>query len=196
MNESQLLFKVKHKDREAQELLYDSYKNLWFSICLRYTTNESDALDVLQNALVNIYTKIDQFDISKGNFKSWSSKIVVNDNLMFLRKKSSSFYTYDIDQGYDLYDEEETALERLSAEELTKLIQNLPEGYRTIFNLYVIEGYSHKEISEHLGVSESTSRSLVSRGRKMIIEAFSLEIELEKNRIQNQKVTNPRLRII
>jgi len=163
-----LLQRIKKGDRKAQTELYDRYKTDWFRICLRYNKNRADASDALQNALINIFQKINQFDLNKGNFSSWSNRVVINDNLMLLRKKANAFNTDEIREDLDLFDQNETPVEKLSAEELTNLIQTLPHGYRAVFNLYVIDGFTHPEIAEKLGISSGTSKSQLFKARKLI----------------------------
>ena len=168
MNEQTVIKQAMLRNREAQGKLYQQYQTAWFMISMRYAKNREDALDVLQNALIKIFSKLDQFDEQKGNFKSWSSKIVVNESLMFLRKQSSMFFTDDLDSHFNIQDEGESALDILSSEELTKMIQNLPAGYRAIFNLYVIEGYNHLEIAEMLKINPGTSKSQLFKAKKLL----------------------------
>lgn len=168
MNDQKIINQVKKNNRIAQEQLYEKYRTTWFMICLRYHKNRSDALDALQNALVKIYTKINQFDANRGSFKGWSSRIVVNENLMLLRKKVSSFKVESLPEKFDFKDESESAIDKLSQKELILLIQKLPDGYRTVFNLFVMEGKNHKEISTLLKISESTSKSQLFKARKFL----------------------------
>lgn len=176
MTEKELIKQVVKKRRKAQEELFERYKRLWYSICLRYHSNTDDANDALQNALVNIFTKIKQFDPDKGNFGSWSSRIVVNENLLLIRKRSRAFVTDELNDEIHVYDESESALDRLSAKELTKLISQMPDGYRTVFNLYVIEGFTHVEIAEMLGISVGTSKSQLYKARTHLQEKLELLI--------------------
>ena len=163
----EIVKKAKKKNLKAQTQLYDEFGSLWYSICLRYNKNIDDAQDVLQNALINIFTKIDQFDTRKGNFKSWSSKIVINENLLFLRKMKSSFVD-ELDNNDIYVDNGLNAIDMLSAKELTMMIQSLPDGYRTVFNMYVLEGFSHQEIAEELNISISTSKSQLFKAKKYL----------------------------
>ncbi len=177
MQEAELISRVIKKERTAQSLLYQRYQTTWYMICLRYQKNKEDALDVLQNALINIFSKIELFDAKKGRFKTWSSKVVVNENLMFLRRTVSNFNVQHLEDYIYLPNQMETALDILSAEELTKMIQNLPAGYRTVFNLYVIEGYNHQEIAELLNISVGASKSQLFKARKLLQK--KLEVLLE-----------------
>lgn len=152
------------------------YSRHWFVICLRYSSDKNDAADILQNALIKILTKLDLFDERKGSFKSWSSRIVVNENLMFLRTKMKSFEMDDLDDELYVADQNETPLQHLSAKELLDMIKQLPVGYKTVFNLYVIEGYSHKEIAVMLGISIGTSKSQLYKARKYLQEKLEIAI--------------------
>ena len=130
MTELELISGVLKNERTAQEQLYKKYQTSWYMICLRYHRDKGDAQDVLQNALIKIFTKLNQFDPKKGNFKSWSSRVVINENLMFLRKNARAFKVDSIDDVPLIPDHYETAIDILSAEEITKMIQRLPLGYR------------------------------------------------------------------
>ena len=176
MDEKDIIKQAQKNKRQAQTLLYETYKTVWYRICLRYNRDINDAADVLQNALVKIFTKISQFDSAKGNFKSWSSKIVVNENLMHLRKSVVSFVTDDLDSEIQVADESESPLESLSRKELTKMISGLPEGYRTVFNLYVLDGFNHREIGEMLQISEGTSKSQLFKAKKLLQQKLEVLI--------------------
>jgi RNA polymerase sigma-70 factor (ECF subfamily) len=168
MHIDQIINKAIKKNRRAQNELYAHYGHVWYSICLRYHKNSEEAKDALQNALIKIYSKIKQFDKSKGDFKSWSCKIVVNENLMLIRKNKNFLREFDDTYDESILDSEETAIDILSAAELTKMVQQLPDGYRTIFNLYVIEGYSHEEIATMLNISKGTSKSQLFKAKKLL----------------------------
>jgi RNA polymerase sigma factor (sigma-70 family) len=168
MSEEQLIKRAKKNKPSAYAELFQLYKRLWFGTCLRYLKQESDAEDALQNALIKIFTNLNQFDENKGSFKSWSSRIVVNENLMILRKKVKSFEHFESSEHQEFVDQNETPIDKLSAQELTDLITSLPPGYRTVFNLYAIEGFTHKEIAVQLDISEGTSKSQLYKARKML----------------------------
>ena len=165
--EDNTISKAKSGDRGAQRRLYDTYSRSWFGLCLRYCQNRSDAEDVLQNALIKIFGKIEQFNPALAGFNTWSSKIVVNESLMFLKGRKSFNDLDDVKMVAEMHvDQEEMSL--LSAEALTKMVQKLPDGYRTVFNLYVIEGYAHNEISEILNISVGTSKSQLSKAKQLL----------------------------
>jgi RNA polymerase sigma-70 factor (ECF subfamily) len=168
IDEKKLIKQCKRGVAKAQRELYDRYRTKWFMISLRYTKNRDDALDVLQNALINIFGKLDQFKPESGSFSAWSSRILVNESIMFIRKQSRDFLRTELDDDLMTIDARENQIERMSAEELTNLISKLPDGYRLVFNLYVIEGYTHKEIARMLGISEGTSKSQLYKAKKML----------------------------
>lgn len=171
-----LIKKARKRDRKAQAQLYEQFGSLWYSISLRYNADEDDARDALQNALIKIYSNIKQFDPDRGSFKSWSSRIVVNENLMFLRKQKRKFTQAPEELSYELPDEDQSAMDILSAKELTRMIQSLPDGYRSVFNLYVIEGFSHEEIAEQLGISPGTSKSQLFKAKKYLRQKLEVLI--------------------
>lgn len=158
---------MKNKESVFREL-YKEYRQHWYLICLRYQRSSTQADDALQNGLMQIFKNYDQFDQEKGSFKSWSSKIMVNENLLLIRRNKSIFAFDDLSNCAEFADASEGAIERMSMEELVLLIQKLPDGYRSVFNLYVIEGYSHKEISEMLNISVGTSKSQLFKAKKIL----------------------------
>ncbi len=162
--------------RSAQLFLYNSYKTKWYMICLRYMSNKSDADDSLQNGLINIFSKITQFDSRYGTFAAWSSRVIVNDCVMLIRKNQKSLVTTAWSAETVIYDESESTIDILSRKELMEMIRKLPAGYRTVFNMYVIEGYSHKEIGAYLLISENTSKSQLFKAKKMLKQALEIII--------------------
>lgn len=163
-----LLQKCMKGDLSAQYQIYDTYKSMWFTIALRYLKSRDDASDALQNALIKIYGKLDLFKPETGQFKSWSSKIVVNECIMYQRKywKKAAFQEITDDMNWTT--DEETPISRMTTQEMVSQVQNLPDGYRLVFNLYSIEGYSHKEIGKMLDISEGTSKSQLFKARKIL----------------------------
>lgn len=180
MNEEKVISKAKKQNREAQTSLYNQYQTGWFMICLRYQRNRADALDAMQNGVMTIFQKMKQFDSKKGSFKSWSSRVIVNENLMLIRKNKSIQFQDSLEDHHQLKYDEETPIERLGAEELTEMIQKLPEGYRTVFNLFVMEGYSHKEIAELLDISVGTSKSQLSKAKRMLRHKLDVQLNLQR----------------
>lgn len=176
MTELEAINGAKKGDYKSQRFLYDKYKTKWYMICMRYMSYKADADDALQNGMINVFSKIDQFNPELGYFSSWSSRILVNDCIMLIRKKKKALLTDDITDNHVIFDERETAVEALSRKEMMALVQKLPDGYRTVFNMYVIEGYSHKEIADKLKISEGTSKSQLFKARKLLKETLEVII--------------------
>ena len=138
-----------------------------FAVCLRYMGDRDAAADILQDGFVTLFTKLDSYT-GEGSFEGWARKIFVNTALMSLRKKDVLKQSEDVQAARDLSERAPTPLENIGLQELLKLVADLPPGFRTVFNMYVIEGYSHKEIAESLGISEVTSRSQLQRARMLL----------------------------
>ena len=137
------------------------------AVCLRYVNDMETARDLLQDGFVRVFMNIHSYT-GTGSFEGWLRKIFVNGALEYLRKSDVLRESTDLDSSADLVQSDSSAIEHLSAAELMKLIQELPVGFRTVFNMFAIEGYSHKEISEALGITESTSRSQFMRARQLL----------------------------
>lgn len=171
--EEAIINACKDNDREAQKMLYAQYSGLFFGICLRYMKDQRDAEEVLTNAFMKIYENIGKFR-SEGSFEGWMKRIVVNEALSYIRKNRNMYVEVDIEDHLQESDFSWNQCD-LELEDLLRLINNLPSGYRTVFNLYAIEGFSHKEISEKLNISVNTSKSQYSRAR-MILQEKSLKM--------------------
>lgn len=154
-------------DIGSQRALYDQYKRPLFRLCLRYASNRQDAEDYLQEGFIVIYRDLKQFRM-EGPLGAWMRRVMVNSVLQQLRKKRHLFTDTEIDVVSHRMPVEEAATGALDAEFLTTVIQRLPDGYRTVFNMYVIEGYSHKEIATELGITTGTSKSQLSKARAML----------------------------
>jgi len=171
MNELQIIAGCKEQKREAQKVLYETYARKMYSICLRYSSDQAAAQDLLQDGFMKIYANIGSFQ-EKGSFEGWLKRIFINLALENLRKKKSIFQSSDDIQNLpDVVDEStEEQMYKISEAELLKMVQELPRGYSTVFNLYAIEDYSHKEIADMLAISEGTSRSQYVRARQILQE--------------------------
>jgi len=123
---------------------------------------------MLQEGLISIFNNLKQFDVKKAAFSTWSSKVMVNAALQNLRKWKKLDYQEDIETQSNLVMEQEDAYDKLGAKEITAIIQALPDGYRVVFNLYVVEGYKHREIADMLGISENTSKSQLRKAKSML----------------------------
>ncbi len=157
------------KDNRSQKILYETFSPKMYSICLRYMNSREEAQDVLQDGFVKAFTKMASFNF-EGSFEGWLRRIMVNTALEQLRRNKSKFeerFDESVQLSSSVRNEAEGKLEVAS---LLLALQKLAIGYRTVFNLYVLEGYSHAEIAEQLGVSESTSKSQLSRARALLQE--------------------------
>ncbi|MDJ1484698.1 sigma-70 family RNA polymerase sigma factor [Cytophagaceae bacterium YF14B1] len=151
----------------AQRQLVELYSNRLYRLCLRYMRNEFDAEEVLMNGFLRFFETLHAFEYRDDNgLEAWLKRIMVNAALMYLRKtKNLSLLMHEEDV---IIPENATVESQLNSEMIYSLILQLPTGYRTVFNLYVIEGYSHAEIAEQLGISENTSKSQLSRARALL----------------------------
>ena len=163
----QLIQKCIAGDNRAQKEFYERYADKMFRVCYRYVKNEQDAEDLLVNGFLKVFNHLKNIDFrGDRSLEAWIKRIMINESLMFLRK-NNNFRSVDSDLMTDI-GENATVTGKLAAEEIYNLILKLPVGYRTVFNLYVIEGFSHKEIAEKLNVSENTSKSQLSKGRALL----------------------------
>ena len=153
-------------DKKAHSDLYASLHRKMFGVCLRYASSEAEAQDHLHDGFIHLFRKIGKFSF-KGSFEGWTRRLFVN---LILQKYRSQKLLYTT--GFDLYETNEVSyehiLEDINAQELLEIITELSPQYRLIFNLYAIEGYSHKEIASQLGISEGTSKSNLSRARSIL----------------------------
>jgi RNA polymerase sigma factor (sigma-70 family) len=168
LTEEELIKKCIRKDANSQRMLFEQYAGSMMTICRRYSCDQQEAEDMLQDSFIRVFSYIDQYEF-KGSFEGWIKRIVVNASLKVLQKKKIHFLEINDDQ-YKEQSIDSYALSDLNEEELLKLISNLPEGYRVVFNLFVIEGYSHEEIAELLHIKAGTSRSQLSKARDMLKE--------------------------
>lgn len=159
--------KAKEGDRRAQKTIYDFLSPKMYALCLRYMGQRDVAEDVLQDGFVTLFAKLDSFS-GEGSFEGWARKIFVNTALMNLRKNDVLKDSEDVDSARSLSSEAPSAVQELGYKELMQIISGLPPGFRTVFNMYVIEGYSHEEIAESLGISVGTSRSQLLRARALL----------------------------
>jgi len=152
-------------DRLGQRALYDQYASKMMGICMRYCKQREDAEDALCNGMYRIMSKIDQYT-GEGNFEGWMKRIIINECLMHLRKKKVRYD--EIEEHLHLATNDLSVEDELIYQDVLKLLDYLPPGYRTIFSLYVIDGYKHKEIAELLGISINTSKSQLILAKKRL----------------------------
>lgn len=167
MNEQRLIEGCRKGNRIAQKELYDTYSRKMLGVCLRYISDRETARDLLQEGFVKVFTSINNYS-GIGSFEGWMRKIFVNCALEYLRKTDVLRDATDLDHTMELSEPDSSVVSGMEAAELMQLVQELPTGFRTVFNLYAIEGYSHKEIGEILDITESTSRSQLTRAKQLL----------------------------
>lgn len=184
MKEIDIISGCKTGNRLAQRAFVDNYSSYLYGICRRYAYDKPSANDCLQDALVQVLTKISKYD-DRGNFKAWIARVTVTKCLEHIRKAKRH-------QSSEILPEYEPSSAaavtyQLELEEVMQFMSTLPHNARVALNMYLVEGYSHKEIGEHLGVTESSSRSLVARARQKIQQQF----ESERLSIVHKKAIKP-----
>lgn len=170
MTESSLISACLSENEMAQKQLFDLHASKVFGVCLRYANCEAEASDMMQNAFIKVFQKLPQFNQS-GSLGGWIRKITVNTCLDEIRKRKTSEHV-PLEFAESSAHEPQNALTNIRTQELLQLIQELPQGYRTVFNLFAIEGYSHKEIADKLSITESTSKSQYRKARLWLQDAL------------------------
>ena len=169
METQQIIQGCKRNDRKCQKAFVDRFSPYLFGVCRRYISDHEKARDCLQESLIQILTNINKYD-ERGAFKAWAARVAATQCLQFIRREKRHI-TLDISESPEPSKDEEIS-NRLEVKDILKFLETVPEKYKIAINLFIIEGYSHKEISEQLGITESSSRSLVARARKMVTQAF------------------------
>jgi RNA polymerase sigma-70 factor, ECF subfamily len=152
------------RESSAQKALYEKYKVQLFRVCLRYAKDRPEAEDMLQDGFIKIFSDLHQFSF-QGPLGGWMRRVVVNIALQHIRKNKRLQMNEDIENIADEYQTDASVFSKMNVKALTKLIQKLPDGYRVVFNMYVIEGYSHKEIAKQLNIQVNTSKSQLSKAK-------------------------------
>jgi RNA polymerase sigma-70 factor (ECF subfamily) len=152
-------------DRKAQKQLYKNYYRAMITICLRYTRNDEDAVEVLNNGFLKVFKNIQRYDSSQARLYTWIRTIVVNSCLDFIKQKQKLEKVCELNEDVELHITPEV-LSKIKTAELLQQVRRLTPATQAVFNLYVIEGYNHKEIAELLGISEGTSKWHLSEARK------------------------------
>lgn len=169
----EIVEQCKQGNQQAQFELYRLYSKAMYNVCLRMLKNEMDAEDILQNSFVDIFTKLHTFSF-QSSVGAWIKRIMINNCINFLKKRRIEFKELEDRHTKVVYEEEHSQGEpRWNVETVNEAIFGLPEGYRVVFSLYLMEGYDHKEIGEILGISEATSKSQYSRAKKKLRELLS-----------------------
>ena len=176
-------------DRRMQEELYRRFSPKMYAVCLRYASNAEEAQDILQDAFIKVYKKLDSFR-GDGSFEGWVRRIFVNTAIEHFRRKK---YLQPVTEKEENTIEGKyvSVLDELAEKDILQLITQLSPGYRTVFNMYVVEGYSHKEIGEMLGISEGTSKSQLSRAKAILQDLVKKYIENKdkKDTVSNEQPT-------
>ena len=181
--EEELIKGCRRGDHHAQQRLFDLYSSRMYGICFRYIKDTMQAEDVLVTAFTKVFERISQFK-GKGSFEGWIRRITINEALTSLRKSRMMMVETNLERA-DREPDYDCLSDHLEAEDLLKMIERLPPGYRIVFNLYAIDGYSHKEIAGQLGISENTSKSQLSRARSYLQKLLA-----ETDPYRQQEITN------
>ncbi|HQN99239.1 MAG TPA: RNA polymerase sigma factor [Bacteroidales bacterium] len=166
---------------KMQRRLYNTYAPKMYGICLRYAQNQDEASDILQEGFIKVFTKLQDFR-NEGSLEGWIKKIMINTAINFYIKEKR-YLTTNLETGEGISEQVQISYDNLQLKDLLKLVQGLPAGYRAIFNLYEIEGYTHKEISEILGISINTSKTQLMHARRFLQKQI-LSIEKQTNSIK------------
>lgn len=169
MTEREIITGCQANDRRAQKAFVELYTRYVYAICKRYTNDAEKAKDCMQESLMQVLNHIDKYK-EEGKFKSWVAAVTVRKCINMIRSEKRHIFS-DIADVAEPKIEESTSF-KLELQDVKKFIDTLPDSYRIVINMFIMEGYSHKEISEHLGLTESSSRSILTRARKMIMENF------------------------
>lgn len=189
LDEKALAEQCRKQNRHAQKVLFDKYFSKMMTVCLRYLKSEEDALEAVNNAFLKVFAKINQYK-SEGSLESWVKRIVINTSIDFVRSNKSYRASFIHTSEFHLYGEpaEENGLTGegvdatdFSKEELFDMVAELPPATRIVFNLYVIDEFSHRQISENLKISEGTSKWHLSNARKILKEKINRAVILKKN---------------
>jgi RNA polymerase sigma factor (sigma-70 family) len=178
ISESDLLEGCRRDDRKMQQELYNRFAPKMYGVCLRYASNAEEAEDILQEGFIKIFNKINSYR-GDGSFEGWIRRIFVNTAIEHFRKKT---YMQPITETEENTVEGKylSVLDSLAEKDIIQLIQQLSPGYRTVFNMYVVEGYTHKQIADLLGISEGTSKSQLSRAKLILQDLVKKFIERRK----------------
>jgi RNA polymerase sigma-70 factor (ECF subfamily) len=183
MTEEYIIAGCLHNEPSAQRELFNRYSPKMLAVCYRYAQNREDAEDMLQEAFIKVFTQIHTFQ-NKGAFEGWIRRIIVHTCINFLKKYKKFNDSLDLGQAGYVQVKEETVPSIMQAKQVTECIRSLPMGYRTVLNLYAIEGYSHREIATMLDIEESTSRSQYTRAKSMLEGLLVKKNILEKPKAQ------------
>lgn len=169
-----LVSKCLKGDQRAMKQVYDQHKAVMYSLCLRYAKDASEAQDFLQDGFVKAFADMGQFQ-GTGPLGGWLRRVMVHSILQDMRRRKIQFVETEINTLADLHQSNDDIFSRFREKVILAMVQALPDGFRLVFNMYVMEGYSHKEIAEQLGITESTSKSQLSRAKESLRKMLERE---------------------
>ncbi len=178
MTEEELIEGCKNNKRQYQEALYRKYSRKIYGICLRYANSDMEAEDTMQEIFIKLFTKIDKYKPG-GSFEAWIKRVSINYAIEVYRKSKRLVFIESYEGTHET-SFDSSSIQKLSAEEITGLINQLPEGYRMVFNLFAVEGYTHKDIAELMGISEGTSKSQFSRAKGHLVKMLADQLDIRK----------------
>jgi len=177
MTDQDLIKECIDNNPKAQKELYDRFASKMMGVSYRYASSQEEAKDILQDAFIKVFGRIGSFK-KEGSLEGWIRRIVVNTALDNIRKRKKDKQNVSLTEAEHLASNKDYIIENLSAEDLLQMLKTIPIGYRTVFNLYAIEGYSHKEIADSLGITENTSKSQYSRAKaflRNLLEQYEID---------------------
>jgi RNA polymerase sigma-70 factor (ECF subfamily) len=174
--------RLKSGDEKAQKAFYQQFAPKMYGICLRFAKSNAEADDILQEGFIRIFNHIKDFR-GEGSIEGWVRRTIVNTSINFYKKRIKQGISTELDTIKEKIESDNLIIDTLAAKELLEIIRELPDGYRTVFNLNVIEGYSHKEIGEMLDISENTSKSQLSRARATLQKRIKKILERDNRKL-------------
>jgi len=181
--ETELVNRCLLYDKKAQSALYQIYSSRLYNTCLKYARNSTDAEDILQEGFIKIFRYLNHYR-GEGSLEGWMRRIMINTSLNFYKRKNLFNKNIDFDEVHAVYPIEHEIIGKISHKELLLLVEELPVGYRTVFSLNIMSGYSHKEIGKIMNISESTSKSQLSRAKSFLRAKISGLLSIEQERIR------------
>ncbi|MEO8721175.1 MAG: sigma-70 family RNA polymerase sigma factor [Ginsengibacter sp.] len=178
-SESDLIKGCIEGNPQMQRLLYDRFSAMMYAVCLRYSDTTDDANDIMQDGFIKVFKSLDKFR-AEGSFEGWVRRIFINTSIEHYRKKVKSYNVTEAQEN-TIEDNELSALDSLAVKDILNIINELSPGYKQVFNMHVIEGYSHKEIAEMIGITEGTSKSQLARAKGVLKKIIKTRIDNPKN---------------
>lgn len=180
--EQKLVDRLISKDQSAWKEFYELYSGHLTYVCMRYIKGQDDVRDIMQNSLIKIFNSIKTFEYrGAGSLKAWTTRLLINESLKFLRDTATIVFPINTEELVDIQEEEDPCLEGILESEILEMIRVLPDGYRMVFNLYVFEKKSHKEIAGLLGIAENSSASQFHRAKKMLMQKIKIYNKFNTN---------------